>query len=82
MNGQARTVEFLIKKGADVNVQTYPQNYTPIHSAAFGGHLETIKVLVQSGANLNLRNYRDELPIDTAKRQNQVEVITYLEKLK
>jgi ankyrin repeat protein len=54
----------------------------PIHSAAFGGHLETVKVLVQSGADLNLRNYRDELPIDTAKRQNQVEVITYLENLK
>lgn len=46
------------------------------------GILETIKVLFESGADLKLRNYRDELPVDTAKRQNQVEVLAYFENLK
>ena len=82
MNGFTKIVELLIEKGANVNIQTDPQKYAPIHSASFGGHLETIKVLVNNGADLNLRNYRDELPIDTAKRQNQTETIKYFEELK
>ena len=82
MNGFTNIVELLIEKGANVNVQTDPQKYAPIHSASFGGHLETIKVLVDNGADLNLRNYRNELPIDTAKRQNQTETIKYFEELK
>lgn len=82
MNGFTKIVELLIENGANVNVQTDPQKYTPIHSASFGGHLETIKVLVNNGADLNLRNYRNELPIDTAKRQNQLETIKYFEELR
>ena len=82
MNGFTSIVELLIEKGANVNVQTDPQKYAPVHSASFGGHLETIKVLVNNGADLNLRNYRNELPIDTAKRQNQMETIKYFEELK
>ena len=81
MHGFTQVVELLIEKGANVNIQTDPQKYAPIHSASFGGHLETIKVLVKNGADVTLRNYRNELPIDTAKRQNQVEVIEYFEEL-
>jgi len=36
-------------------------------------------VLVKNGADLTLRN---ELPIDTAKRQNQMETVKYFEELK
>ena len=82
MNGNTQIVEYLISKGANINVQTQPQGYAPIHSASFAGHLETIKVLVKNGADLSLKNYRDELPIDTAKRQNQVETVGYFEGLK
>jgi len=81
MNGFTDIVELLIENGANVNVQTDPQKYAPIHSASFGGHLETIKILIKNGADLGLRNYRNELPIDTAKRQNQIETIEYFEKL-
>jgi len=82
MNGFTDIVELLIENGANVNVQTDPQKYAPIHSASFGGHLETIKVLVKNGADLSLRNYRNELPIDTAKRQNQLETVKYFEEIK
>jgi len=81
MNGFTKIVELLIEKGANVNIQTDPQKYAPIHSASFGGHLETIKVLVKNGADLSLINYRNELPIDTARRQNQLEIIKYFEEL-
>lgn len=80
MNGHKRTVELLIQKGADINVQTDPQLYSPLHSASFAGHLEIVKLLVKHGANTNLKNYRDELPIDTAKRQNETDVVEFLKK--
>lgn len=81
MKGNTDVVKYLIEKGANVNIQTDPQKYAPLHSASFGGHLDTIKELIANGANLNLKNYRNELPIDTAKRQNQLEVIGYFEGL-
>lgn len=81
MCGHTEIVELLLKKGADVNVQTDPQQYTPAHSAAFGGHLRTLKLLLEYGADISLRNYRNELPIDTAKRQNQRSVVKFFEKL-
>jgi len=64
MFGLTDIVKLLITKGANVNVQTEPQKYAPIHSASFGGHLDTIKVLVNNGADLNLKNYRDERAIE------------------
>ncbi|MEM7103275.1 MAG: ankyrin repeat domain-containing protein [Bacteroidota bacterium] len=78
MVGHTEVVRLLIENGADVNVQTDPQKYAPIHSACFGGHLETIKLLIENGASIALRNYRNELPIETAIRQNQTVVIEYL----
>lgn len=81
MGGHTEVVKLLIEKGANVNVQTNPQGYAPIHSACFGGHLGTIRLLVKNGADLSLQNYRDEYPIDTAKRTNQMEVVKYFEKI-
>jgi len=81
MNGNVEIVEYLISRGAEVNIQTDPQKYAPIHSASFGGHLETIRELIKKGASINLKNYRNELPIDTARRQNQIEVVRYFEEL-
>ena len=82
MNGHFEIVNYLIQSGADVNIQTEPQGYAPLHSASFGGHLTTIKLLIESGANIKLRNYRNELPIDTARRQNQMEVVNYFSRSK
>lgn len=82
MFGHHDVVELLLLSGADVNVQTDPQGYAPIHSASFGGHLPTIRMLLNHGADITLRNYRDELPIDTAKRQNQTRVVKFFENLK
>jgi ankyrin repeat protein len=81
MHGHWEVVKLLIEKGADVNIQTDPQGYAPIHSASFGGHLETVKLLVRNNARIDLRNYRNELPIDTAKRQNQQHIIAFFESL-
>lgn len=81
MHCHYEVVKVLIDQGADVNIQTDPQKYASIHSASFGGHLETVKLLVTNGADVTLENYRTELPIDTAKRQNQMNVVNYLMKV-
>jgi uncharacterized protein len=79
MQGHADVCKELLAAGADVNISTIPQGYAPLHSAAYGGHLETIKILLAYGANTELRNYRNERPIDTAKRQKQYEVEMFLQ---
>jgi cytohesin len=79
MMGHAAICEALLKAGAPVNVQTAPQGYAPLHSAAFGGHRDAILVLLAHGASRELRNYRNERPVDTARRQNQSHVIGLLE---
>ena len=62
-------------------MQTEPQGYAPLHSASFGGHVETVRLLIARGGDTSLRNYRDEQPIDTAKRQNQGDVIAAITEL-
>lgn len=81
MEGHTEVVEYLLEKGADINPQTRGQKYTPTHSAAFGGHLETVRLLMKLGADLNLRNYRDETPIQTAERNEQLHVVGYMKML-
>ncbi len=82
MVGNSEIVELLLNNGAIVDIQTEPQKYCPLHSASYGGHLDTVKTLLKYGANPNLKNYRNELPIDTARRQNKVNVVLYLEEFK
>jgi hypothetical protein len=79
MEGHLAICERLLDVGADPNVQTEPQLYAPIHSAAWGGHVAVIRALVRQGARLDLRNYRNETPIETAKRNGMVEAVRELE---
>ena len=79
MQGYAAVCEVLIGAGAEVNVQTNPQGYAPLHSAAFAGHVEAIRVLLAHGADRGLANYRSELPADTARRTGQAEAVRVLE---
>ena len=79
MQGHASVCEVLLGVGAGVNVQTDPQGYAPLHSAAFAGHVEAIRVLLAHGANRELVNYRGERPTDTARRTGQTEAVRVLE---
>lgn len=79
MFGHTHICRLLLARGADPNVQTDPQGYVPMHSAAWGGHTETVRLLMQHGARTDLRNYRDEIPLETARRQGRSEVIALLE---
>jgi len=79
MQGHAAVCDVLLRVGAKVNVQTNPQGYSPLHSAAFAGHIEAIRVVLASGADRKLVNYRGERPADTARRTGQAEAARLLE---
>ena len=53
--GHTDIIEFLLKKGADVNVRKNDGN-TPLHAAAFLGRAEAVKLLLKHGADANARN--------------------------
>ncbi len=51
---------------------------TPLHYAAYQGHLDLCKLLVERGANLNLENGDGCTPLFLASQQNRVDVVRYL----
>jgi len=57
-------VEFLIEKGADVNLAGNDGS-APLHGAAFLGQAAAAKLLIEAGAKVNTRNHKGETPLDS-----------------
>lgn len=64
-------VNLLIANGADVNAQDF-EDYTPLHNAAWNGHLEIVKTLVNQGANINLASYDGSTPYSCTRKHPEV----------
>ena len=47
--GQTEVIQFLIKKGASVNIPS-KHGITPLLAAIYEDHVEAVKILIQSGA--------------------------------
>lgn len=65
-NGYLSALEFLIKRGASVNVCD-SDLWQPLHGAACWGneqHVKTVEFLVESGADLNAKTINDETIFD------------------
>jgi hypothetical protein len=54
LSGHREAVEFLIKRGANINYQDRAMGYTPLTWAANQGHVEVARSLIKAGADLNL----------------------------
>ncbi|KAL9127068.1 MAG: hypothetical protein Q9175_007808 [Cornicularia normoerica] len=63
--GDERTVESLIRIGADVNVQDYMKT-TPAHYAARANHVRGLELLLIAKANPRSRNWVGEEPVHYA----------------
>ncbi len=61
-HGHADIVNYLISKGAKVNVTDNNGN-SPLHSAATGRDLTIIDILISRGARINSRNKNGETPL-------------------
>ncbi|CAF3565286.1 unnamed protein product [Rotaria sp. Silwood1] len=67
-NGRKSLAEWLIKKGADVNLQNQDESTsTPLHGAAYHGYVSTVELLLNHGANVNIRNKYGSTVFDDAR---------------
>ena len=62
--GRRETVVFLLEEGADPNLEGNDGS-TPMHGAAFMGHLEVVQELIAAGGSPFHQNNRQETPIDS-----------------
>jgi len=63
------TVELILSKAADINLQN-PQGITPLIFAARNGNLEMVKYLVSKGANMNIKDNKGGRAVTWAVKRN------------
>jgi ankyrin repeat protein len=83
--GRAEVVEFLLTRGADVNVIPAGFDYsgTALHYAAFGGHREMVDRLLRHGADPAIVDTKiGKLPEDWAEHSKHHELAEYLRKIR
>jgi len=76
--GDAKAVETVLGKGADVNAKT-AYGVTALHFAADKGHAEVVKVLLQHKADVNVKDkFYNFTPLAWAQMRDRWEVIKLL----
>jgi len=76
-NDYSDIAEYLISKGAHVNIKNRQGKY-PLHIAAYKGNLELAKRLVSRGAGINAQDMYDITPLHDAANTGQLEIVKYL----
>lgn len=67
-NEYIEAMDYLIQRGADINLQTH-FGWTALHYAAKYNNIRTVKLLLKYGANVNLRTFNNnETALDIAIR--------------
>uniref|UniRef100_A0A1A7X5H4 Ankyrin repeat domain 6b n=2 Tax=Iconisemion striatum TaxID=60296 RepID=A0A1A7X5H4_9TELE len=74
--GQVECVVQLINKGAKVAITKYGR--TPLHLAAYKGHMEVMRVLLKAGCNLDIQDDGEQTALHRAAMVGHSDVITAL----
>lgn len=69
--------ELLLTAGADPNIPTERGN-TPLHIAAYRGHMEMVKFLLSKGAEPSRRNKQGKTPEELARRYRHGDIADLL----
>lgn len=78
-NNDFKMVQYLVEKGADVNIVGSIQGSSALHWAVQNGNIEMIKYLVEKKANVNAVNFTSkETPLLWAAKAGNLEVVKYL----
>ena len=70
--GRVETIQFLLRKGLDVNTTTY------LHTAASQGHLAAVEVLISNGALIETVDGELNTPLNIAAANNRLSVVDFL----
>ena len=62
----ADMVEFLLQKGADINIRTNEEGQTPIHFAAKSNAVNSLQMLLAYGADIDSRDSRNRTPLQVS----------------
>lgn len=73
-----KSIELLLKYGANPDIASESGNKTPVFVAARYGKLNIVKMLVESGANTDIPTNSDNTPLDTAFKNGHDDVAEYL----
>uniref|UniRef100_A0A7M4EEW0 Uncharacterized protein n=1 Tax=Crocodylus porosus TaxID=8502 RepID=A0A7M4EEW0_CROPO len=73
-NGQIAVMEYLIKKGAKLEVKD-SQGKTPLHRAAEKGHDDAVKVLLQAGAYIYSLDEAAKTPLHLAAQNHHSHIL-------
>ncbi len=77
--GHHEIADFLIKKGAQINIASKNGfEVTPLHSAVAGSHLAIVKLLLDNGANPNAEQIAGIRPLHAAAHKGESEIVELL----
>ena len=77
-DGDAATVRDLVESGADLHWKRPKNHWTPLHEAAYEGHLEIVNYLVSKGADVADTETNGLTPLMLAAQEGRTEVVRAL----
>jgi FOG: Ankyrin repeat len=77
-NTHVDVVYYLLRKGADPNVQDGKWRMTPLHVAAYFGEVVVVKLLLRYGANPNAKDGEGKTPLHYAIEERNIDVAKVL----
>ena len=77
-NNHEEICQMLLTKGANPNIYTYSGKSTPLHRAAYMGHLNIVKLLLKYKADLDCQDSDGLTPLHKAYQQRKQEVVAVL----
>jgi ankyrin repeat protein len=70
-------VEYLIDNGLDIEARSDSQ-WTPLHSQAYGGHIDGVELLLEHGADIEAKHAYDMTPLISSVRWDRIGVAKLL----
>ena len=77
-NNQKKIAEYLILKGANIEVKDGCSQKTPLHFACYYGHLKIVQHLIEKGANIEVKDEDQKTPLHVACENGHLPVVQYL----
>ena len=75
--GTPKDIEFVLSKGANINVHT-KNNYTPLMMATVFNSIDAVKFLLEHGADVSEKNTEGETALSLAAKNSDIEKMTLI----